>query len=170
MKHLLELTARSAILGYKNFFHWTLLRVIIVIGSGLLTFVGVIPFIIVTYLYSLTNEFPWSIFVKEFLSGTISRGVTDQISDYIFWFIGGIILIGITLLIAYILFGFSRVLLISVGLEYNKKEKSLSSIKKLTSISTVWLYLKYSLLRSILLVIPVLVFGLFSLVIIFAYG
>lgn len=171
MKHLIQNTAKTTLLGYKNFFHWNLSKIIIAVVSILLSILGTLPFAIITYIYTLTNDFPWTEFITWFLSWSIPAGVGQAMLSELPWFFMWAVLLIITFLMAYILFGFSRILLIRVALDYADKKKGFGFLKELLNITLIRKYFAFSLFRGLLLIIPGIILAIFvGLLILFSGG
>lgn len=127
----------------------------------MLAFMGTLPVIGLIYLYTLSNDFPWADFIQWIISGGIPQAVSNEVNNYTWWFIGGALLIIIAIILAYIIFGFSRILLIQLSLEYSEWQKSFHVLKSLIDFKRIIIYTKVAFFRGLLLSIPILLFIIF---------
>lgn len=150
--------------AYKNFFHWNIMKILFFVYSLGIALLSALPFIIILFIYIFVSDIQWLNLLSAFSWGTIWIEEIANVSENIFSFIFGILLVIISGSFLYLWFSYSKIYLNTLSLEYIKWKKMPFFSKSYFCVKKVWKFFQLSFWKILILSIPFIIFIIFMII------
>jgi len=145
-KNYIILIFWDLILLYKNFIHWTISKILIFSWSIVLGFILTIPLIFIFFIYSLFSDLNMSLLIQWIFSWTAFYDIYANIILYLI------------ILVYFIGFSYSNILLLNLNNWYIEWKNILYKANDYFNVRKIIKFIKLSFLNLLIIIIPFIIF------------